>query len=125
MTPTPDPRLADIIRRHQQAFQRRARQTRYEKQQQRKESLAAAAQGHADAQFNLGFMHAKGRGVPPDYGLALKCTRIKARRQVPVQAQKNHLVSPNSRVSVGHWCDVSGWLFSPVVLLSHRGGRER
>ena len=123
MTPTPDPRLADIIRRHQQAFRRRERQKRYEQKQQRKESLAA--QGHADAQFNLGFMHAKGRGVPPDYGLALKCTRIKARRQVPVQAQKNHLVSPNSRVSVGHWCDVSGWLFSPVVLLSHRGGRER
>ena len=59
------------------------------------------------------------------YQLLLECTRIQARRHVPVQAQKNHLVSPNSRVSVGHWCDVSGWLFSPVVLLSHRGGRER
>ena len=79
MTPTPDPRLADIIRRHQQAFQRRARQKRYEQQHQRKESLAAA-QGHADAQFNLGFMHAKGRGVPPDYGLALKWYRLAAAR---------------------------------------------
>jgi len=124
MTTAEDERCVDIIRRYQQAFRRRERQKRYEQKHQRKESLAAA-QGHADAQFNLGFMHAKGRGVPPDYGLALKCTRIKARRQVPVQAQKNHLVSPNSRVSVGHWCDVSGWLFSPVVLLSHRGGRER
>jgi hypothetical protein len=29
-------------------------------------------------------------------------TRIKARRQVPVRAQKNHLVSLNSRVSIVH-----------------------
>jgi len=69
----------DIIRRYQQAFQRRERQKRYEHKQQRKESLAAA-QGHADAQFNLGFMHAKGRGVPPDYGLALKWYRLAAAR---------------------------------------------
>ena len=36
------------------------------------------------------------------YQLMLERTRIKARRQVPVQAQKNQLVSPNSRVSVAH-----------------------
>jgi TPR repeat protein len=88
MTPTPDPRLADIIRRHQQAFQRRERQKRYEQKQQRKESLAAAAQGHADAQFNLGFMHAKGRGVPQDYGLALKWYRLAA-AQGHAKAQSN------------------------------------
>src|SRR5581483_1064233 len=44
-------------------------------------------------------------------------TRIKARRQVPVQARKNHLVSPNSRVSIGHWCGASGRPFSQDVLL--------
>ena len=87
MTPTPDPRLADIIRRHQQAFQRRERQTRYEQKQQRKESLAAA-QGRADAQFNLGVMHAKGRGVPQDYGLALKWYRLAA-AQGHAKAQSN------------------------------------
>jgi TPR repeat protein len=86
MTPTPDPRLADIIRRHQQAFRRRERQKRYEQKQQRKESLAA--QGHADAQFNLGFMYAKGRGVPQDYGLALKWYRLAA-AQGHAKAQSN------------------------------------
>jgi len=78
LTTTEEERRVDIIRRYQQAFRRRERQKRYEQKQQRKESLAA--QGHADAQFNLGFMHAKGRGVPPDYGLALKWYRLAAAR---------------------------------------------
>ena len=34
---------------------------------------AAAAQGQADAQFNLGQMHEKGQGVPQNYAEAMRC----------------------------------------------------
>ena len=45
-----------------------------------------AEQGHADAQFNLGLMYSKGKGVPQDDTLAAKWYR-KAAEQGQVQAQ--------------------------------------
>jgi hypothetical protein len=47
-----------------------------------------AAQGHAEAQYNLGGMYAEGRGVPQDYGEATKWFR-KAAEQGHVEAQYN------------------------------------
>lgn len=50
----------------------------------------AAAMGHADAAYNLGFMYAKGKGVEKDYGKALKWFKIADERG-----------SPNSLANIG------------------------
>ena len=42
----------------------------------------AADQGHADAQFNLGFMHANGQGVKQDYVEALRWYRKSAEAEL-------------------------------------------
>ncbi len=53
-----------------------------------REFRVLAAQGHADAQFNLGVMYGKGVGVPQDYAEAVKWTR-KAAEQGDAGAQYN------------------------------------
>ncbi len=50
--------------------------------------LKAAEQGHANAQHNLGFMHAEGQGVARDYGDAMTWY-LKAAEQGDAQAQSN------------------------------------
>ena len=47
-----------------------------------------AEQGNADAQYNLGFMYDKGRGVPQDYKTALKWYKLAA-EQGDADAQTN------------------------------------
>ena len=53
-----------------------------------KEWLPLAEQGHADAQFNLGLMYAKGEGVPQDDAEAVKWYRLAA-EQGEARAQTN------------------------------------
>ena len=47
-----------------------------------------AEQGNADAQYNLGFMYDKGRGVPQDYKTAVKWYKLSA-EQGDADAQTN------------------------------------
>ena len=52
------------------------------------EQFKAAEQGQAEAQYTLGFMYAKGEGVPQDYAEAMKWFR-KAAEQGHAEAQHN------------------------------------
>lgn len=47
-------------------------------------SLVHAEQGNAEAQFDLGFMYANGKGVPQDYAEAAKCYRKAADQGRPL-----------------------------------------
>ena len=53
-----------------------------------KEWKPLAEQGDADAQYNLGSMHKKGRGVPQNYKEAVKWYRLAAEQGL-VEAQYN------------------------------------
>ena len=53
-----------------------------------KETLQAAGQGYAKAQFNLGLMYYNGRGVRQDYTKAVQWYR-KAAEQGDAKAQSN------------------------------------
>jgi len=50
----------------------------------------AADQGIADAQFNLGNMYAKGRGVPQDYTLAYMWLNLAAARYPASEAERRN-----------------------------------